>query len=140
MNIIPGIDVTSSALEAEKTRLEVIGENIANAQTTRGPGGLPYQRKVVSFEAALQQVYPGEGASQATGVRVASISTDRTPGDAIYNPSHPDADANGMVHMPNVNLAHEMVDLITASRSYDANLSVVRMARQMAQRALQIGH
>lgn len=139
MNIIPGIDVTASALSAENTHLEVIGENIANAQTTRGPDGLPYQRKVVSFEAALQDASGGDSGAAQVGVRIGSITADRTPGEAVYNPSHPHADANGMVHMPNVNLAHEMVDLITASRSYDANLSVVRIARQMAQHALQIG-
>lgn len=140
MNLIPGIDITASALEAEKTRLEVIGENIANMQTTRGPNGLPYQRKVVSFESALQQAYPGGPNGPTAGVRVSSITADTTPGDAIYNPGHPHADANGMVHMPNVNLAHEMVDLMISSRGYDANLSVVRMARQMAQKAMQIGH
>ncbi|BET66042.1 flagellar basal body rod protein FlgC [Opitutales bacterium ASA1] len=139
MNILPAIAVTSSALDAEKTRLEVIGQNIANAHTTRGPDGVPYQRRTVTFEAQLRQVAGDGGLSLASGPRVAGIVTDTTPGQAIYNPAHPHANEQGMVEMPNVNLSHEMVDLITASRSYEANLSVVRTARQMAQRALQIG-
>lgn len=137
MDLLPAIDVTASALNAEKIRLEIISQNIANVQTTRGPDGLPYKRKEVSFEAELQQV--GDGSRTATGVRVADITDDKTPGQRIYNPSHPHADAAGMVEMPNVNLAREMVDLIAASRTYEANLSVVRTARQMAQQALQIG-
>jgi len=139
MNILPAISVTSDALSAEKTRLDVIGQNIANANTTRGPDGLPYQRKMVTFETQLQAVAGADEISTRTGVRVASIQTDRTPGATLFNPGHPHADENGLVHMPNVNLQTEMVDLITASRSYEANLSVVRTARQMAQRAMAIG-
>lgn len=139
MNILPAISVTSDALAAEKTRLDVIGQNIANANTTRGPDGLPYQRKMVTFETQLHAAGGAGDLSSRTGVRVASIQTDRTPGATLFNPGHPHADANGLVHMPNVNLQTEMVDLITASRSYEANLSVVRTARQMAQRAMGIG-
>lgn len=141
MNILPAIAVTSSALSAEKTRLDVIGQNIANANTTRGPDGLPYQRKMVTFETQLQAVGAGDDltARARTGVRVASIVADTAPGASIHNPGHPHADADGLVHMPNVNIPTEMVDLITASRAYEANLSVVRTARQMAQRALAIG-
>jgi len=139
MNILPAISVTSDALAAEKTRLDVIGQNIANANTTRGADGLPYQRKMVSFETQLHAVTGSDDLTTRTGVRVASIQTDRSAGASIYNPGHPHADENGLVHMPNVNLQTEMVDLITASRSYEANLSVVRTARQMAQRAMSIG-
>lgn len=138
MDLLPGIDVTSDALNAEKIRLEVIGQNIANAQTTRGPGGVPYQRQVVTFETQLRDAIGANG-SPLTGLRVAGITNDPTPGDLVFNPGHPHADANGMVQMPNVKLSQEMVDLITASRAYEANLSVVRTARQMAQRAIQIG-
>jgi flagellar basal-body rod protein FlgC len=139
MNILPAIDITSDALAAEKIRLEVVGQNIANAQTTRGPNGLPYQRKVVSFETELRNVAGDIGGHRVEGLRVSSITNDPTPGPRVYNPGHPDADNSGMVQMPNVNLSREMVDLITASRAYEANLSVVRTARQMATRALQIG-
>jgi flagellar basal-body rod protein FlgC len=139
MNILPAIDITSDALAAEKTRLEIIGQNIANAQTTRGPDGRPYQRKIVSFEAQLQQAAGAEGIQSTPSLRVASITADPTPGVDIFMPGHPHANADGMVRMPNVNVAREMVDLITASRAFEANLSVVRTSRQMALKALQIG-
>jgi flagellar basal-body rod protein FlgC len=139
MNILPAISVTADALTAEKTRLEIIGQNIANAQTTRGPDGLPYQRKVVTFETQLREAVGLDGRPSVEGIRVASITSDPTPGQRIHNPGHPHADASGMVQLPNVSLPQEMVDLITASRAYEANLAVVRTSRQMAMRALQIG-
>jgi flagellar basal-body rod protein FlgC len=136
MNLISGIDITASALNAQKTRLDIVAQNIANAQTTRTPSGGPYQRQVVSFEGELVR-HSGGIALQT--VRVGAISADRTPGQQVYNPQHPDAKADGLVTMPNVNLAYEMVDLITASRAYEANLSVAKSARQMAMKALEIG-
>lgn len=137
MNLIAGIDVTAGALSAQKTRLDIVAQNIANAQTTRTPQGGPYQREIVSFESELVR-HVGNGPSLQS-VRVSSITPDRTPGQQVYNPQHPDAGPDGMVTMPNVNLAFEMVDLITASRAYEANLAVVKNSRQMAQAALQIG-
>ena len=136
MNLISGIDVTAGALAAQKTRLDIVAQNIANAQTTRTPEGGPYRRQVVSFETELLK--RASGAPLQT-VRVGSVTPDRTPGQEIYNPQHPDAGPDGLVKMPNVNLAYEMVDLITASRSYEANLSVVKNARALALKALQIG-
>ena len=136
MNLISGIDVTAGALNAQKTRLDIVAQNIANAQTTRTPNGGPYQRQVVSFETELLR---RTGGATLQGVKVASIAPDRTPGQQVYNPQHPDAGADGLVTMPNVNLSFEMVDLITASRTYEANLSVVKNARQMAMKTLQIG-
>lgn len=138
MNLISGIDVTSSALNAQKTRLDVVAQNIANAQTTRGPDGTPYQRKIVSFESELLRRSGGAGPGLQS-VRVGSITADRTPGQQVFNPQHPDAGADGLVTMPNVNMSYEMVDLITASRAYEANLSVVKNARQMALKTLEIG-
>jgi flagellar basal-body rod protein FlgC len=138
MNLISGIDVTAGALNAQKTRLDVVAQNIANAQTTRGPNGGPYQRQIVSFEAELVRRSAGGGPSLQS-VRVGSISSDRTPGQQIHNPQHPDAGPDGLVTMPNVNLSYEMVDLITASRAYEANLSIVKNARQMAMKTLEIG-
>jgi flagellar basal-body rod protein FlgC len=137
MNLIAGIDVSAGALNAQKTRLDIVAQNIANAQTTRTPAGGPYQRQVVSFESELLKRVNG-GASLQT-VRIGGITADRTPGQQVYNPQHPDAGPDGMVTMPNVNLSFEMVDLITASRAYEANLSVVKNARQMAMKALEIG-
>jgi flagellar basal-body rod protein FlgC len=136
MNLISGIDITSGALAAQKMRLDIVAQNIANAQTTRTAEGGPYQRQVVSFETEL--VKRTGGASLQT-VRIGGVTNDRSPGQEVYNPQHPDAGADGMVKMPNVNLSYEMVDLITASRAYEANLSVVKNARTMAQKTLEIG-
>lgn len=140
MDLITGVGATGSALNAQKTRLDLIAQNIANAQTTRSADGGPYKRQVVTFEAQLahRMGRPGQAAGQS-GVKVAAISNDPTPGQKIYDPRHPDADAQGMVTMPNVNVSTEMVDLITASRTYEANLSVVKAARQMAQKTIDIG-
>jgi flagellar basal-body rod protein FlgC len=136
MNLIAGTDITADALSAQKTRLDIVAQNIANAQTTRTPGGGPYQREIVSFETELLK--QAGGASLQT-VKVASITPDTTPGQQVYNPQHPDAGPDGMVTMPNVNLAYEMVDLITASRAYEANLSFAKDARTLAQKTLEIG-
>ena len=138
MNLISGIDITASALAAQKTRLDIVAQNIANAQTTRTASGGPYQRQVVSFETELIRSQ-GSAGGALQSVRVAQVSTDRSPGQQVYNPQHPDADRDGLVTMPNVNLSYEMVDLITASRAYEANLSVVKNARQMAMKTLDIG-
>ena len=136
MNLIAGIDTTSGALTAQKIRLDIVAQNIANAQTTRTPEGGPYKRKIVSFDNEL--VKHSGGISLQT-VHVSGITDDKTPGQAVYNPQHPDAGADGTVMMPNVNLAYEMVDLITASRAYEANLSVVKNSRTLAMKTFEIG-
>jgi len=136
MNLISGIDITADALSAQKTRLDIVAQNIANAQTTRMPNGGAYQRQIVSFETELMKRTDG---STVSTVKVGGITPDTTPGQQVYNPQHPDADASGMVTMPNVNLAYEMVDLITASRAYEANLAFAKDARNLAQKTLDIG-
>lgn len=133
MNFITGIQATASALNAEKTRMDVVAQNIANAHTTKDTDGKAYQRKVVAFEAMLGS------RGQRSGVKIENITPDPTPGELIYQPQHPHANAEGYVQMPNVNVAMEMVDLLTASRAYEANLAVARNARQMAAKALTIG-
>lgn len=138
MNIIAGVDISAGALNATKTRLDIVAQNIANAQTTRTATGGAYQRQMVSFETELIRRVAGGGPSLQS-VTIGAITPDRTPGQQVYNPQHPDASPEGMVTMPNVNLSYEMVDLITASRAYEANLSVVKNARQMAMKALEIG-
>lgn len=137
MNLLAGIDITAGALNAQKMRVDVVAQNIANAHTTRGPNGEPYQRQVVRFETQLMNRMGG--GAPLHGVNIASVYADKTPGPVIYDPQHPDAGEDGMVRLTNVNTAHEMVDLITASRAYEANLSVVKNARQMASKALEIG-
>ena len=136
MNLISGIEVTAGALTAQKIRLDIVAQNIANAQTTRTPEGGPYKRKIISFENELVKRAGGVGLQT---VNISSITDDKTPGQAVYNPQHPDAGPDGTVVMPNVNLAFEMVDLITASRAYEANLTVVKNARNLALKTLQIG-
>lgn len=134
MNFLSGIHATSSALSAEQVRMDIVAQNIANAYTTKDANGGPYQRRMVSFETVMGGVQKAE-----RGVKVASIKNDKSPGEQIYNPGHPHADANGMVRMPNVRLSTEMVDLMSASRAYEANLSVARNSRSLALRALSIG-
>ncbi len=136
MNLISGVDITSGAPTAQKIRLDIVAQNIANAQTTRTPEGGPYRRKIVSFEAELVK---RAGGSPLQTISVSGISIDKAPGQAVYNPQHPDAGPDGTVQMPNVNLAFEMVDLITASRAYEANLSVVKNSRTLAMKTFEIG-
>jgi flagellar basal-body rod protein FlgC len=133
MNFLTGIQATASALNAEKVRMDLVAQNIANAHTTRDTDGQAFRRKVVTFEAVL------DGTSGPRGVKIGQITTDPNPGELVYQPQHPHANADGYVQMPNVNVAMEMVDLLTASRAYEANLAVARNSRQMAAKALTIG-
>jgi flagellar basal-body rod protein FlgC len=139
VQILSGVQNTCAALAAERTRLDVISENIANAHTTRCADGKPYQRRVVVFESALQQALNADKDRQTPTLRVARIEKDTRPPVQIYEPGNPDADAHGMVAMPNINIYEEMADLIAASRAFDANLAVVRNARAMALQTLMIG-
>ncbi|HZR21880.1 MAG TPA: flagellar basal body rod protein FlgC [Verrucomicrobiae bacterium] len=139
VQILSGIQSTTAALEAERTRLDIVSENIANANTTRGLDGKPYQRQVVVFESALQQVIGTQNQQQTPTLRVARIENDSRPPILAYEPGHPDADANGMVALPNINIHEEMADMIAASRAFEANLAVVKNARAMAIQTLAIG-
>ena len=136
---LAGVQNTAAALSAEQTRLDVIAENIANANTTHGIDGKPYQRQVVVFESALQQAMNSDDGVQMPAVRVARIEKEDLPPVKVYDPGNPDADTNGMVSMPNININEEMADLISASRTYEANLAVVKNARSMAMETLSIG-
>ena len=133
MNFITGVAATSSALNVEKIRMDVVAQNIANAHTTRDLDGQPYKRKVINFASVF------DVATGTTGVKIAKIGQDTRPGELVHNPQHPHAGKDGMVRMPNVNPAIEMVDLLAASRAYEANISVARNSRQMANKALTIG-
>lgn len=134
---LTGIDSSSSALAAERVRMEVITQNIANANTTRGIDGKPYQRQQVVFEQVLQGVQSGTTGPQK--VEIARIEKDVRPPRLVFNPGHPDADGDGMVAVPNINIHEEMADLIAASRAFEANLAVVKNARAMALQTLSIG-
>ena len=140
INILPGIDSTSAALNAERIRMDVVSENIANVNTTRGLDGKPYQREQVVFESVLQAQQNSDALGSAPQtVQVARIEKDPRPPIMVYNPSHPDANAQGMVAMPDISIPEEMVDMIAASRAFEANLAVVKNARSMAMETLAIG-
>lgn len=145
MAMFGAIDSAASGLTAERLRMDVISNNIANANTTRTVEGGPYRRELVVFEPrsaenSFANVLAGQmGQGQEQGVRVTGITKDTSPLRRVYDPSHPDADATGYVAMPNVNVVTEMVDMITASRSYEANVTVINSAKAMAAKALDIG-
>jgi flagellar basal-body rod protein FlgC len=143
MSFFGALDISASGLSAERMRMDVTAENLANAQTTRGPNGGPYRRKDVvlqtvqpdGFSSALASAagsVPGARASQqAGGVQVAGIAQDSSAPRMVYDPGHPDANAQGYVAMPNVNSVTEMVDLISASRAYEANVTAMQTAKAM---------
>jgi flagellar basal-body rod protein FlgC len=137
INLLTGIESSASALDAERMRMDIISQNIANVNTTKGADGKPYQRQEVVFENVLQSQQTGDGASPGM-IRVAHVQKDSSPPRLVYNPGHPDADSNGMVAMPDINMHREMVDMISSSRSYEANLAVVKNARTIAMQALSI--
>jgi flagellar basal-body rod protein FlgC len=131
-----GLQASTSALRAERVRMDVIAENLAGARVTRTPEGGPYRRQTVRFEPLLRQ--EADGRSSIVGVRAAEVLPDYdTPFDLLQIEGHPDADAQGMVAMPNVNTLAEMADMITAMRTYEANLEVQRSFVEHVQRVLQ---
>jgi len=130
---ISSLRISGSALTAERTRLDIISQNIANVHTTRGPDGRAYHRRQVVFE-TLTGDQPNAG-----GVHVAAVTMANTPMEQIYDPGNPDANAQGYVEMPNVNLVEEMVDLITATRTYEANIAVVNATKTLVSHALDLG-
>ena len=139
-NLFSGFRATSSGLSAERMRIDTISKNIANANTTRMPGGgppQPYRRQVVHFEPILRELE--DGSKVAEGVRVSKVDGDyTTPFDEVPDPTHPDANAAGIVRLPNVNTMKEMADLMTAVRAYEANLKAQDTFVQMAERALRL--
>jgi flagellar basal-body rod protein FlgC len=136
-SLFRGMRITATGMSAERTRVDTIAENIANARTTRTPDGGPYRRKLVVFEPLLKSGPNGQAMSM--GVRASQIiEDDQTPFEVVFEPGHPDADAEGLVEYPNVNATREMADLITALRAYEANLSAEEALERMAERALEI--
>ena len=135
--IFAATNISASGLSAERQRMEVVANNIANANATRSPQGGPYRRQQVVFETALaEQLRGGRSGAGGAGVQVVDIVDDPSELPRIFNPGHPDADAQGFVLMPNVQLPMEMVDLMTANRAYEANLKVLQAFRQQAETAL----
>jgi flagellar basal-body rod protein FlgC len=138
LNYLTGIQSSSSALDAERIRMETISQNIANAEVTHGPDGKPYQRQQVMFESVLRQQQGLDSSGAGSMVRISSVQADHRPPRMAYMPGHPDA-VNGFVAMPDINVHEEMADLIVSSRTFEANLAVVKNSRQMAMESLSIG-
>ena|SRR5208337_1444144 len=134
MSIENILGVAGSALDAQSERISIIAQNLANADSIESPEGGPYQRRIPVFESTVV----GDGTDQASGVRLASVLRDQSPPKQTYDPSNPFADASGMVKEPTVNPVFEMVDLMEASRSYQANLAVVETAKATAMRTIDI--
>ena|SRR6266404_7179556 len=140
MNLITALDVNASGLTAQRTRVEVSSSNLANSQTTRTEDGGPYRRKDVVFQTASFKDSLGMAMdNDIEGVEVSQILPDPRPFDRRYEPGHPDADAEGYVSYPNVNVLEEMANLVEASRSYEANLAAINVVKAMINRTLEIG-
>jgi flagellar basal-body rod protein FlgC len=142
MDIIPGLQSSASALHAERIRMEVISQNIANANTTKTENGEPYRRQLVHFESILrkQMGQPNNVASNnLSQVEATKIIEDSRPFREVYQPGHPDANKNGMVQYPNVHIHEEMADMISASRAYEANMAVIRTSRTLAIQTINMG-
>jgi flagellar basal-body rod protein FlgC len=138
MDFLSALRVSSSGLSAERTRVNLAASNLANAETTRGPDGKPYRRLDPVLEAVPFETSLGAAEPELQGVRVVEIARDEGPGKRVFSPSHPDADADGFVTLPNVNPIHEVVNLMSAQKGYDANATAVDTLKTMAQRALEI--
>lgn len=138
IHLIPSIGTSQDALDAERTRLDMIASNLANAQTTRDINGNVYRRKLVSFESYFPKNQGDATLLPVPSVRVSQIRDDQRPLTQVYMPGHPEADEKGLVTLPNVNVVEEMVDMMTASRSFEANLQVLQSARQMFLQSMRI--
>lgn len=144
MNVFKAFRISASGLTAERLRMDTIANNLANANTTRSLDGGPYRRQVPVFAPLLDRSLSGRVSSlekgvQGQGVQVLGVISDPAPPRLVYDPQHPDANGDGYVEMPNVHVVKEMVDLITATRAYEANVEALNAARSMAQKALEIG-
>jgi flagellar basal-body rod protein FlgC len=140
MSFFGSMNISASGLSAQRLRMDAISENIANINTTRTSLGGPYKRKVAVF----QEIPFGSILDESLrrfefgGVRVSEIADDNAPGARVYDPGHPDADASGYVLMPNVNIVEEMVDMISASRSYEANVTAISNTKSMIAKTMEI--
>jgi flagellar basal-body rod protein FlgC len=134
--MLSSLDVSTSALVAQRTRLNALSSNIANMSTTRNERGeaVPYQARYVTFQTDQTKTTPGGGA----GVKVGSVEYSKTPPRMKYEPGHPDADAQGYVHYPAIDMTTEFVDAMEASRAYEANIGVIEVSKDMAQHTLRI--
>lgn len=143
MRLFSAIEASASALTAERFRLDLIASNLANAESTRNEGGGPYTRKVAIFQPrgarySFRDIFTRSFSGAPEGVQVVGVREDRSPFKRVYSPGHPEADAEGYVTYPNVDVVTEMVDLMAATRAYEANVTAIEAAKAMAQRALDL--
>lgn len=141
-DVFRGMRISSSGLTAERLRMDTIASNIANATTTRGENGQPYVRKIAVFQENLQQELDkstGTYKDSFKGVKAVGVIDDDSPLRRVYDPSHPDADVEGYVTMPNVNIMNEMADMIASTRAYEANVNSMNAIKNMFSKALEIG-
>ncbi len=148
MRLFSAFEISGSGLTAQRLRMDVIANNIANVNTTRTAEGGPYRRQRVVFEPRREEAQfllplspeaRKKTAGSSTGVRVVGVSPDPSAPKMVYDPGHPDADERGYVAMPNIQLVNEMVDMISATRAYEANVAAINSAKSMAAKALEIG-
>ncbi|MBU7008262.1 flagellar basal body rod protein FlgC [Phosphitispora fastidiosa] len=146
MNLFKALDISASGMTAQRLRMDLISENIANINTTRTEAGGPYRRKMAIFEArGPESSFAGilgrtlEQQKTGAGVRVLGINEDKSPFKMVYDPNHPDANDEGYVSMPNVNIVTEMVNMISATRSYEANVTATKASKDIALKAMEIG-
>lgn len=140
MDVAASLAISSSALQAQRLRMDVIAANLANAESTRTPEGGPYKRRDVILESRPGGSFDDAlGAQGAGAVRVARVVADEKPPRVVFDPGHPDADSRGYVAYPNVNPITEMVDLMSATRAYEANVAVVNATKRVLEAALAIG-
>jgi flagellar basal-body rod protein FlgC len=142
-NFFKSMDISASALTAQRFRMDVIAENVANTNTTRTANGEPYRRRTVVLREReipfSEHLKAGLEKTQGNGVEVASVQEDQSPFKLVYDPSHPDANEEGYVEMPNVDIAKEIIDMIAAYRAYEANVTALNAFKQIALKALEIG-
>jgi flagellar basal-body rod protein FlgC len=143
MDLFTSLKVSASGLTAQRTRMDVISSNLANVNTTRTPEGGPYKKKSPVFTAVpaggFGDVLKSQMANNIREVKVTEIVEDNREPKMVFDPDHPDANSDGYVAMPNVNLMEEMVDMLSATRAYEANVTAIGNSKSMAQRALDIG-
>ena len=138
MNIIPGADIITSGLNAERSRMEIVANNLANANSS-GVDGVAYKRRVPVFESVFKDNFDSNPTADLGGVKISSVAEDDKPGPKVYSPFNPNADADGMVEMPNVSPITEMMDLITSTRAYEANLTAMKQTCDNALKTINLG-
>jgi flagellar basal-body rod protein FlgC len=142
INAFSTLRISASGLSAERLRMDTVASNIANVNTTRGENGQPYRRKIAVFQENLANTMnpeTGNYDNKLLGVKAVGIAEDQSPFRRVYDPSNPDADKDGYVNMPNVNILNEMADMMVATRSYEANVNAVNSEKSMFSKALEIG-